>query len=205
MSSNEVNPLNYSVYDKQLIADLNRELGAKYQLEEDSHARSARELLSFETLFNPGEDKMLIYVLNISDGKRNRICQHLILHDSYYFKNGGGRNTQLYTLMRLPFDAGDILIRPENLMDKAVELVHKMELDFPTHAEFSSRYYVLSNDKDKAGSLLNDSVLELINEFEGMWLEIHGKEMVVSFRRHTNTQEAMELTGFAERFLAAIS
>lgn len=75
-------------------------------------------------------------------------------------------------LMDIPVSVGRVLIRPETLGDKVSEWFAQRTLDLRDHPRFSSRYYVLAEDDERARRGLNTRFLETICQVDRLVVEI---------------------------------
>jgi hypothetical protein len=110
-------------------------------------------------------------------------CYVLFVEVSY--KSMGGRSGykycheyQTWALAYLKKDLGRVMIRPETLTDKILELIHPIELDFAEDKAFSDTFYVLVNDHQKAVSGID-------RNFRNAVMDIREKDLVIEIVNHT--------------------
>jgi hypothetical protein len=89
--------------------------------------------------------------------------------------------TRLLGLFALPAEAGQVLIRPESITDKIVEMFKRHEVDFDDSPRFSSRYYVLATDEAALREAMTPKALDILGERTDLFAEIHGRDMVVAW------------------------
>ncbi len=137
----------------------------------------------FETFSNCANvDIEYVIDLNIHDNSSFITFSSI---EYYYSGSKGGEREgceyQTWGFCTMQKDFGNILIRQETLADKIVELIKPIELDFEDDSEFSKKFYVITNDKDKARVTMNSSfrkaILEIpINDFV---IEINNKTLII--------------------------
>jgi hypothetical protein len=75
---------------------------------------------------------------------------------------------------------GRTLIRSENLLDKITELFNRIEVDFPEHPKFSSRYFCLSSDPDAFRKGVNSDFTNCLLRYKkNVYVEFSNKTCVV--------------------------
>jgi len=108
---------------------------------------------------------------------------------------------QTWALAYLKHDFGRILIRPETLADKIIELIHPVEVDFKEDKAFSDTFYVLVNDHEKA-------VAGITRNFRNAVMDIRDDDFVIEIVEHTliigntkpiSAEKAVHLAEFIER------
>jgi len=85
---------------------------------------------------------------------------------------------QTWALAYLKRDFGRVLIRRETLADKIIEFVHPVELDFADDKAFSDTFYVLVNDRHKAGAAID-------RNFRNAVMDIREDDFVIEIVEHT--------------------
>lgn len=113
-------------------------------------------------------------------------CYMLFVEIHNVVKGGSARSSSLYdsyqyqswALAYLKKDFGRVLIRPETLIDKIIELVHPVELDFDDDKAFSDTFYVLTNDRQKAGSAMD-------RKFRNVVMDVRETDLVIEIINHT--------------------
>ena len=133
------------------IAQLN--IGAQ---KVNSNVKLAKTLSGFSLLTE--YDKItLLGALRLYE---NQHSSHLVLLTFNYRETTMRRNTpmeikhvncELVGLTTIYKDIGHVLIRPETIGDKLIELVNPVEIDFKEDKEFSAKYYVVSDDEKEPG------------------------------------------------------
>jgi hypothetical protein len=108
---------------------------------------------------------------------------------------------QTWALAYLKHDFGRILIRPETLTDKIIELIHPVEVDFEEDKAFSDTFYVLVNNLEKA-------VAGIDRNFRNAVMDTRADDFVIELVEHTliigntkpiSAEKAIHLAEFIER------
>ena len=84
---------------------------------------------------------------------------------------------ELLGLAQLRFNSGRILIRPETLHDKLIEIFVHAEVDDEMFPLFSKKYYMLMDQPDRK---LPSSILSVIEKYDGLQIEIMEHQLMVS-------------------------
>ncbi|RYD70235.1 MAG: hypothetical protein EOP55_22595 [Sphingobacteriales bacterium] len=105
---------------------------------------------------------------------------------------------QLWGSVKLKKDFGHVLIRPENLSDKLLELVKPTEIDFPEDKLFSQMFYVVANDRQKAITGMNDAFRNVVAELQepDFVIEIIKDQLIIGIRKPASPQLAGQLYKF---------
>ena len=112
---------------------------------------------------------------------------------------------QTWALAYLKKDFGRVLIRPETLTDKIIELIHPVELDFDEDKAFSDTFYVLVNDHQKA-------VTAIDRNFRNAVMDIRHDNLIIEIVNHTllignpyaiTPQKAVHLAEFVVRICSS--
>jgi hypothetical protein len=85
---------------------------------------------------------------------------------------------QTWALAYLKHNFGRVLIRPETLRDKIVELIHPLEIDFKEDKAFSNTFYVVANDHKKASAGIN-------RNFRNAVMDVREDDFVIEIVEHT--------------------
>jgi hypothetical protein len=99
----------------------------------------------------------------------------------------------LFGHLELNKDYGVSYIRPESLKDKVLEMFVPVEIDFPEAPEFSSKYYVLSNDKEKFANAVSPSLMRYLLEVEGLEIEFRNNECLFRFEGVVEEEKSLQL------------
>ena len=107
---------------------------------------------------------------------------------------------QTWGVIKLKYDFGHILIKPESLLDKIHELINPMEMDFTDDAEFSKAFYVVTDDEVKARLLLTQSFRTCIKKLvvKDFIIEILADKLIIGNRKTIQSDSAIDLTDFMD-------
>ena len=83
-----------------------------------------------------------------------------------------------WALAYLKKDFGRIIIRPETLRDKIIELIHPLELDFDDDKAFSDTFYVIVSDVQKAKLCMD-------RKFRNAVMDIRDNDFIIEIVNHT--------------------
>ena len=108
---------------------------------------------------------------------------------------------QTWALAYLKNDFGRVLIRPETLRDKLIELIHPVELDFSEDKAFSDTFYVLVNDHEKAIKAINRNFRNAVMDIraDDFIIEIVNHTLIVGNRKPLSPEKAVHMAEFVER------
>ncbi len=108
---------------------------------------------------------------------------------------------QTWALAYLKHDMGRILIRPETLYDKILEIIHPLELDFEEDKAFSDAFYVVINDlaKAKAGIDRNFRNAVMDVRHDDLVIEIVEHTLIIGNRKPLSADKAVQMAGFVSR------
>lgn len=120
---------------------------------------------------------------------------HVTDHDQY----------QVWGLAYLKHDFGRVMIRPETLADKLIELIHPIELDFKEDKAFSDTFYVLINDYQKAVTGMNRSFRNAVMDIrqEDFVIEIVNHTLVVGNRKTISAEKAVYMADLVTRICSS--
>ncbi|WP_295651798.1 hypothetical protein [uncultured Mucilaginibacter sp.] len=105
---------------------------------------------------------------------------------------------QLWAVVKFKKDFGRILIRHETLADKITELIHPIELDFADDKPFSNKFYVVTNDKNKALLAMNWNFRNAVMDMPTDWMiEIVGNDLIIYSSRLIDPVGSVALAEFA--------
>ena len=107
----------------------------------------------------------------------------------------GATEYHLYLVghLELNKDFGISLIRPESIKDKVLEMFLPVEIDFAEAPEFSSKYYVLSNDKEKFINSVSPTLMRYLLDVEGLEIEFRNRECLFRFEGVIDEEKSLLL------------
>ena len=108
---------------------------------------------------------------------------------------------QTWALAYLKNDFGRVLIRPETLRDKLIELIHPVELDFSEDKAFSDTFSVLVNDHEKAVKAINRNFRNAVMDIraDDFIIEIVNHTLIVGNRKPLSSEKAIHMAEFVKR------
>lgn len=83
-------------------------------------------------------------------------------------------------IVDVPFNAGNVLMRPEGLQDKIIELFGNIDIDFEDHSLFSRKYFVMSDDEKRVRDKMPQSFRELFANNPGYIVRLQNKKILIS-------------------------
>jgi len=110
-------------------------------------------------------------------------------------------NYQIWGSLNLKKKSPHILIRTETFLDKIHELINPIELDFPDDNKFSRKFFVLTEDKEKAEVFLNSSLRNSIIEIEEkeILIEIKNSRLLIGNQKSLSTDFVIEISKFLSK------
>ncbi len=108
---------------------------------------------------------------------------------------------QVWALAYLKQNLGRVLIRPETLRDKIVELIHPLEIDFKEDKAFSDTFYVVANDHEKAVNGINRNLRNVIMDVrhDDFIIEIVDHTLIIGSKKTITPDRAVHLAEFVAR------
>jgi hypothetical protein len=108
---------------------------------------------------------------------------------------------QPWGLAYLKHDFGRVLIRPETLVDKVAEIFHPIELDFREDKPFSDRFYVLTDDRHKATTGMDQNFRDAVMAIKenDIVIEIIEHTLIIGNRKPVKPQHACYLAEFVAK------
>jgi len=133
-------------------------------------------------------------------------CYILFIELGYVAQSGRGGNTyhkeyQVWALSYLKHNFGRVLIRPETLADKIIELVHPIEIDFKEDKAFSDTFYVLANDADKAIPGIDRNFRNAVMDVrhDHFIIEIFDHTLIIGDKKVITPERSIHLSEFVSR------
>jgi len=137
-------------------------------------------------IFTNNKDVKVAEILAISHPANNCYMAFLRVHIYYNSVRAGGEivdyyKYQVWGFIKSKKDYGRILIRRETFADKIAGLIHPVELEFKDDKAFNHKYYVVTNDAEKALTALSwnfrNAIMDITNE--SMMIETAGNMLLI--------------------------
>jgi len=108
---------------------------------------------------------------------------------------------QTWGLAYLKRNLGRVLIRPETLADKLIELIHPLEIDFKEDKAFSDTFYVIANDYEKAIAGIDRNLRNAIMDVreDDFIIEIADHTLIIGNKKSISQQRSIHLAEFVAR------
>ncbi len=108
---------------------------------------------------------------------------------------------QTWALAYLKHNFGRVLIRPETLRDKIVELIHPLEIDFAADKAFSDLFYVVANDHEKAVTGIDRNLRNAVMDVreDDFIIEIVEHTLIIGSKKIITPEGAIHLAEFVSR------
>jgi hypothetical protein len=148
--------------------------------------------------------------INVRDSfavrQANNDCYVLFIENHFRTMGAkGGINDhyefQTWALAYLKKDFGRVMIRPETLADKILELIHPIELDFADDKAFSDTFYVLVNDRQKGIAAIDRNFRNVVMDIRehDFIIEIINHTLIIGNRKPISPENAIRLAEFVVR------
>ncbi len=158
-------------------------------------------------LFNEYLDVNIGFAIDVSEGKGNSHITFTQVQYQYFTGKGGRHQAaeyQSWGVAKLKKDFGHVLIKPESFLDKLQEWIQPMELDFEDDPEFSRKFYVMTDEKEKAALAMDSDFRKAILEISesDFLIEIRDSQLVIGNRKTVEPESATVFAGFLNRISA---
>lgn len=176
-------------------------LKAKFRIELTGHIDF--HLKNFE-VFKHYDDVIVRDSYVIKQGSSD--CYVLFLEVTYRVDGGrtGCHYRREYHTLALAYlkkDFGRVMIRPETLTDKLLELIHPIELDFAEDKAFSDTFYVLVNDHQKAVNAIDRNFRNVVMDVrtDNFVIEVINHTLIIGNKQPVSLENAMHMAEFVVR------
>jgi hypothetical protein len=115
----------------------------------------------------------------------------------YYSEN------QVWGYCKLKSDYGRIWIKNETILDKIHDLINPVDVNFNDDEVFSKKFWVASEDKDKARNALTPDLRNFIKQIalpEPM-IEMNGTDCIAGQKRVVTKDATLEIASFLDKLL----
>lgn len=141
---------------------------------------------------------------NVLHGSRGG---RMIMAFDYRYTTGSGKNRHTHHLSAVVLSVEgrfpELVIRPENLLDKLAAIVGMDDIDFESH-EFSRRFCVKSRDRKLAYDIVDARMMDYLLSGPGWSLELDGPDLMICNSVVFSPQDFRAAIAFAEGFLERI-
>ncbi len=125
-------------------------------------------------------------------------------HKSLPEKDNATEDFYLYHTWALAYlkkDFGRVVIRPETLRDKIIELIHPIELDFSEDRTFSNMFYVIVSDVQKAKTGIDRNFRNAVMDirYDDFVIEIVNHTLIIGSHHPVSPDKAAHLAEFVNR------
>ena len=162
-------------------------------------------------IFTNNKDVKVAEILAISHPANNCYLAFLRAHIYYNPVKAGGEIVDCYKYKVWGFikskkDYGRILIRRETFADKIAGLIHPVELEFKDDKAFNHKYYVVTNDTEKALTALSwnfrNAIMDITNE--SIMVETAGNMLLIGNDGWIDKDQTIYLTEIVSK-IASVS
>jgi hypothetical protein len=112
-----------------------------------------------------------------------------------------GGEPQIWGIATLKKDFGHVLITKETVIEKIMDWIQPMDLDFQDDPEFSKKVFLVAKDKTKASLALDfklrNSILEI--KRSDFLIEIINNNLIIGNRKLVNAESLAEFIGFLNK------
>jgi len=103
---------------------------------------------------------------------------------------------QSFVLKKLERNYETMLIKPESLQDKIMDIFIKDDIDFSDYPDFSKKYYFIAKNKDLALKFATAKRIDLITEQDKIIVEISGDFLFAKYARKITEKDCKLLIRF---------
>jgi hypothetical protein len=126
-----------------------------------------------------------------------------VCYFDYRYTVGSGKNSTTYNKSACAFRSAflfkRLLVRPENLFDKAAGLIGFEDIDLDS-AEFNKKFYVSCEDKKFAYDVLNQRAMEFLLARPGITMEMGWNYVLFNYGTRLSPEEVEGLISTAAAF-----
>jgi len=103
---------------------------------------------------------------------------------------------QCFALKKIEGNFSNILIRPENLLDKIIDIFSHTDIDYPDFPEFSKKYLFLARNKVQGKLFATTNRLSLISKQNEILIEIQESLLFAKYLRNINREDCQQIIEF---------
>lgn len=146
-------------------------------------------------------------ILQINNTANECYLAFVKIHN-YYHSVRSGEDVDYYiykvwAFVTLKNDFDRTLIRRETFVDRIVNIIHHVELDFKDDKEFNNNFYVVTNDEQKALLAMNQGFRNAIMDMpDDMEMEALNHTLIISNNKNLDAEQTVQLAEFAGKVAA---
>jgi hypothetical protein len=143
----------------------------------------------------------IINIFQIRVGEE--VFQIINVFISYLVNIGRGQLRELTDVQsigwaELPVDLGHVLITPETITDKVIDIFLHRDVDFEASKEFSNRFLLQTSNKIAARHYFKTEWLNSIAKLKHVEIEITGNKLIARFPKNTTKTDSMAIARLLE-------
>ncbi len=187
------------MYDSYELGDIVYQLVKDYKLIECQSilGQNPDEIIERFTLFQDSEYKFVNGIFKVNpDNLTETYFGSVVFDYCRSHRDVSDSEEQCIVLKQMNFGYGRLLIRPENIEDKLIDIFTRQDIDFQKFPVFSSKYYFLADDPQLAKMFTNESRLEIIENQKELILEVNDYLLIAKFARAINYDDCSSLLKF---------
>lgn len=124
----------------------------------------------------------------------------LILKYSYQTRSGrydlNNSELQIVAIKSLNKSYGNLLIRPETLQDKVIELIISSEIDLEDYPSFSAKYYFVAESESSAYSFATQKRISLIERQKEIVIHVKDDFLIAKYCRSLTDEDFNSMIEF---------
>jgi len=180
---------------REAMVQVAQTLGLTY-LEQDSAYKDSE--YNNIKLFNEGHSRK---AYNVIGGKKENCGVDIF---DYKYVTGSGKNQQTHyysvCILIIPQRFKSLYVRRENFLDKIAGVIGFDDIDFESK-EFSSRYYVKSDDRKFAYDIIHPQMIEFLLRIPQVpFIEINGRHLAFYVSGKIKPEAYIDLYNFGMQF-----
>ena len=191
--------------DAQIQFDIYKNLKNMYQLEIDTDLSinikdfdifSQNELNDYGAVFRILKSSRFFYINFLEILYRSGVSRYSSNVQMEY---------QTWGFINLKGNFGHILIKPETFLDKIHNIINSVDLDFENDKEFSKKFLVVTNDRQKAESQMTQNFRNCIKQIEldEFVIEILETKLIIGDKKIVSAESTLIFAKFLNEIAIA--
>lgn len=162
--------------------------------------------LKLLTRFNALKAYQRLYVHSVTElrGARDSFFVLLIEHHQHGRREHDHEEVEPVLIFSLPQDIGRVVIKPETLGDKLVDLIARIDIDFDAYPIFSRNYYVVGEKPELVRDQLPVNLIEALKDTKGCTVEINGRWGLLRMEKGFSEETLLVLMKVGAKLVAAV-